>query len=167
MPPTAAYRFGVAGETAMAERLYFEDLPAGLRMSSASVVVTAEEIVAFAARYDPQPFHLHDDGAAGTLFGTLAGSGWHTAAVTMRLQVDGGLPIAGGIIGGRVDALQWPRPVRPGDTLRVETEVLEARESASRPDQGWVKVRSVTLNQQDAPVMVLVVNLLTQRRPVG
>ncbi len=150
----------------MQERLYLEDLAAGLRVRSAEMTLTAADIVAFAAQYDPQPFHLHDDGAAGTLFQTLAASGWHTAAVTMRLQVQSGLPVAGGIIGSRVDELRWPRPVRPGDTLHVQTEVLEARPSSSRPDQGWIKVRSVTVNQHGEPVQVLVVNLLAQRRPV-
>ena len=150
----------------MQERLYLEDLSAGLRVRSAEMTLTAADIVAFAAQYDPQPFHLGDEGAAGTLFQTLAASGWHTAAVTMRLQVESGLPVAGGIIGSRVDELRWPRPVRPGDTLHVETEVLEARPSSSRADQGWVKVRSVTVNQHGEPVQVLVVNLLAQRRPV-
>jgi acyl dehydratase len=149
----------------MQERLYLEDLAAGLRVRSAAATLTADDIVAFAAQYDPQPFHLGDAGAAGTLFQTLAASGWHTAALTMRLQVESGLPVAGGIIGGRVDELRWPRPVRPGDTLHVETEVLEARPSSSRPDQGWVKVRSVTVNQHGEPVQVLVVNLLALRRP--
>jgi acyl dehydratase len=150
----------------MRERLYLEDLTAGLRVRSAAATLTSEDIVAFAAQYDPQPFHLGDDGAAGTLFQTLAASGWHTAAVTMRLQVESGLPVAGGIIGSRADELRWPRPVRPGDTLHVETEVLEARPSSSRTDQGWVKVRSVTVNQHGEPVQVLVVTLLAQRRPV-
>jgi acyl dehydratase len=148
----------------MTERLYLEDLTVGRRLRSAALTVTAEQIVAFAAQFDPQPFHLDDAGAAGTLFKTLAASGWHTAALTMRLQVDGGLPVAGGIIGGAADELRWPRPVRPGDTLHVETEVLEARRSASRPEQGWVKVRSTTFNQHGEPVQVLTVNLLAQSR---
>ena len=133
-------------------------------MRSGELTVAAEDIVAFASQYDPQPFHLGDAGAAGTLFGRLAASGWHTAAMTMRLQVDGGLPLAGGIIGSRVDELRWPRPVRPGDTLRVETEVLESRQSTSRPDQGWAKLRSTTINQHGESVMVLVVNVLMQCR---
>jgi acyl dehydratase len=148
----------------MSERLYLEDLPAGRRLRSGSLVVTAEEIVAFAAQYDPQPFHLSDEGAVGTLFGRLAASGWHTAAMTMRLQVEGGLPVAGGIVGSRCEELRWTRPVRPGDTLHVESEVIEARASDTRPDQGWVKIRTVTMNQHDEPVQVLVVNLLVPRR---
>jgi acyl dehydratase len=148
----------------MTKLLYLEDLPAGCVMRSDRMHVTAEAIVDFAERYDPQPFHLHDAGAAGSLFGRLAASGWHTAAMTMRLQVDGGLPLAGGIIGSRVDELRWPRPVRPGDTLHVETEVLESRASTSRPKEGWAKLRSITLNQHGEPVMVLVVNCLVQCR---
>ncbi len=151
----------------MGEPLYLDDLPAGRRLRSGSLTVTAKEVVAFAAQYDPQPFHLSDAGAEGTMFGKLAASGWHTAAMTMRLQVDGGLPIAGGIIGGRVDELRWTRPVRPGDTLHVESEVLEARASDSRPDQGWVKIRSSTVNQNGEPVQVMVVNLLVPRRSVS
>jgi acyl dehydratase len=149
----------------MSERLYLQDFTEGQRLRSADWTVTAEEIVAFAAQYDPQPFHLDDAAAAGSLFGSLAASGWHTAALTMRLQVDGGLPIAGGIIGSRVDELRWPRPTRPGDTLHVETEVLEARQSTSRPDQGWLKIRSATINQNGDPVQILVVNLLVPSRP--
>ncbi len=153
----------------MTQPLYLEDLSAGLRFRSADLTLTAADIVAFAAHYDPQPFHLGDDGAAGTLFRTLAASGWHTAALTMRLQVQSGLSLAGGIIGGRVDELRWPRPVRPGDTLHVENEILEVRPSSSRADQGWVKVRAVTVNQHGEPVQELVVNLLAQRRsaPAG
>ncbi len=149
----------------MTERLYLEDLPVGRRLRSGTVTMTAEAIVAFAAQFDPQPFHLSDAGAAGTLFGRLAASGWHTAAVTMRLQVEGGLPLAGGIIGSRCEELRWTRPVRPGDTLRVESEVLEARQSATRPTEGWVKIRANTMNQHGEPVQVLTVNLLVPCRP--
>ncbi len=151
----------------MAGHLYFEDLPAGHCLRSASLTVTAAEIVAFARQYDPQPFHLDDAAAQATLFGGLAASGWHTAALTMRLQVDGGLPIAGGIIGSRCDEMAWVLPVRPGDTLHVESEVLESRVSNSRPEQGWVKIRTTTINQHGAPVQVLVVNLLVPCRPAA
>jgi acyl dehydratase len=101
------------------------------------------------------------------MFGRLAASGWHTAAMTMRLQVDGGLPIARGIVGGHCEELRWTRPGRPGDTLHVESEVLETRPSGSRPEQGWAKVRSTTFNQHGEPVQVLVVNLLVPRRPAA
>ncbi len=124
----------------------------------------AAAIKAFATQFDPQPFHL-DEGAAGaSFFGGLAASGWHTAALTMRLLVESGFRPAGGIIGSRADELKWPRPVRPGDELRVEAEVLEVRRSSSRPGQGFVKCRTTTLNQNDEPVQVLVMNLLVQAR---
>jgi acyl dehydratase len=127
--------------------------------------VTAEEITAFAAQYDPQPFHLDDAAARQTMFGGLAASGWHTAALTMRLLVGGEFRPAGGIIGGGMDELRWPRPLRPGDTLRLETEVMEVRPSRSRPQQGLVKARTTTFNQHDEPVQVIVANLIVPRRP--
>jgi acyl dehydratase len=102
--------------------------------------------------------------AAGTFFRGLAASGWHTAAVTMKLLLKDGLPLAGGIIGVGVEEVRWPRPVRPGDRLRVETEVLEVRPSRSKPDQGLAKVRTTTLNQNGEPVQVMTSNLVVQRR---
>jgi acyl dehydratase len=125
----------------------------------------AEAIKGYARQFDPQPFHLDEQAAERTFFRGLAASGWHTVSVTMRLLVDGGLPIAGGIIGAGVDEIRWPRPTRPGDTLRLVTEVLEARPSKSRPDQGLMKVRTTTLNQNDEPVQVMVSNLVVLRRP--
>jgi acyl dehydratase len=147
--------------------LYLEDLAVGqvYRSSGEPLLVTVEAIKAFAGQYDPQPFHLDEAAAAKTLFGGLAASGWHTTALTMRLQVRNGLPLAGGIIGAGLDELRWPRPVRPGDRLRVENEVLEVRPSRSRPDQGMVKVRTTTLNQNDEPVQIFVGNLVVPRRP--
>lgn len=124
-----------------------------------------QRIKSFAAEFDPQPFHLDEGSARGTFFKGLAASGWHTAAMTMRLLVEGGLKPAGGIIGAGFDELRWPRPVRPGDLLRVESEVLEVRPSKSRPDQGFIRVRATTLNQNDEPVQVFVGNLLVPRRP--
>lgn len=134
---------------------YLDDLAPGQRFGSGRVTVTAADITAFATAFDPQPFHL-DEAAA---------SGWHTAALTMRLLVGSEFRPAGGIIGAGMDELRWPRPVRPGDTLRVEVEVLETRPSRSRPDQGLVKTRTTTFNQRDEPVQVLVANLLVPRRP--
>jgi len=104
--------------------LYLEDLHVGQRFESATLAVTADEIKAFARQFDPQPFHLDEDAAARSLLGGLAASGWHTAALTMRLLVGGGAPIAGGVIGAGVE-VRWPRPVRPGDELEVVSEVLE------------------------------------------
>ena len=126
--------------------------------------VDAAGIKSFAAQFDPQPFHLDEAAAKDTLFRGLAASGWHTAALTMRLLVDGGAPIAGGIIGAGTDEMRWPRPVRPGDELRVESEVMEVRPSRSRPHEGLVKLRTTTLNQNDEPVQILVANLLVPRR---
>ena len=145
-------------------KLYLEDFAVGQVFRSASLRVTEADIKAFAAQFDPQPFHLDNEAAKATMFGGLAASGWHTAALTMRLLVDGGAPIAGGIIGAGMDELRWPRPVRPGDELTVESEVLEIRPSRSRPQQGMVKMRTTTLNQIGEPVQVFVGNLVVPRR---
>lgn len=146
--------------------LYLEDFAAGQTFSSPSATMDADSIKAYARQFDPQPFHLDEGAAAGTFFKGLAASGWHTVSMTMRLLVDGGLPIAGGIIGAGVDEIRWPRPTRPGDTLRLVTEILEVRPSRSRPDQGLMKVRTTTFNQKDEPVQVMVSNLVVLRRPV-
>ena len=146
-------------------KLYLEDFSVGQIFRSGSRRVSAEEIKAFAKEYDPQPFHLDDEAAKATMFGGLAASGWHTMALTMRLLVDGGAPIAGGIIGAGAEELRWPRPVRPGDELTVESEVLEIRPSRSRPTQGLMKMRSTTLNQNGEPVQVFTANLVVPRRP--
>ena len=144
-------------------RLYLDDFAVGQVFHSGSVTVTAADIKAYAAQFDPQPFHLDEAAAQGSLLGGLAASGWHTASLTMRLLVDGGAPIAGGIIGAGMDELRWPRPVRPGDTLRVASEVLEIVPSRSRP-QGRMKLRSTTYNQNDEPVMTMIANLVVPRR---
>jgi acyl dehydratase len=146
------------------DRLYFDDLAVGQTFTSASRTLDAEAIKTFARDYDPQPFHLDDEAAKGTLFGGLAASGWHTMAITMRLMVDGGLPIAGGIIGAGGE-INWPKPTRPGDTLTVVSEVVELKPSRSRPDRGMAKVRSETRNQHGEPVQVLMANLVVPRRP--
>jgi acyl dehydratase len=144
---------------------YLDDLAPGQRfVGSTRLQVDAERIKRFAAEFDPQPFHLDDDAARATLFRGLAASGWHTAALTMRLLVDNELQLAGGIIGAGFDELRWPLPVRPGDTLRVECEVLEVRPSKSRPEQGLAKLRTTTFNQHDQPVQISVGNLVVPRR---
>jgi acyl dehydratase len=145
--------------------LYLEDFAVGQKHLTGRLRVDAEAIKAFAAQFDPQPFHLHEEGARESLFGGLAASGWHTAALTMRLLVDSDMKPAGGIIGTRAEELKWPRPVRAGDELHVEVEVLEVRPSRSRPGEGYVKCRSTTINQDGQPVQVLVMNLLVQSRP--
>ena len=144
---------------------YLDDLAPGQRfVGSTRLQVDAERIKRFAAEFDPQPFRLDDDAARATLFRGLAASGWHTAALTMRLLVDNEFQLAGGIIGAGFDELRWPLPVRPGDTLRVECEVLEVRPSKSRPEQGLVKLRTTTFNQHDQPVQISVGNLVVPRR---
>jgi acyl dehydratase len=144
---------------------YLEDFSVGQIFRSPRLPIGAEQITAFAAEFDPQPFHLDADAARDTIFGGLAASGWHTAALTMRLSVESDLRPAGGIVGAGVDELRWPRPVRPGDELRVEIEVLEIRPSRSNPHQGLIKARVTTLNQKDEAVQIVVVNLVVSRRP--
>jgi acyl dehydratase len=144
---------------------HLEDFAPGQRyVGAARLTVDAERVKSFAAEFDPQPFHLDDEAAKRSIFGGLAASGWHTAAMTMKLLVQSDLRPAGGIVGAGFDEMQWPRPVRPGDELRVEVEVLEVRASKSRPQQGMVKVRTTTLNQRDEPVQVSVGNLVVLRR---
>jgi acyl dehydratase len=147
------------------QRQYLEDLAPGQRYRSATrITVSAGDSVAFARQFDPQPFHLDEEAARGSVFGRLAASGWHTAALTMRLLVDSAFRPAGGIIGGGMDELRWPRPVYPGDELHLETEILEVRPSRSRPEQGLVKARTTTFNGRNEPVQVLVANLIVPRR---
>ena len=144
-------------------RLTLDDLEVGQRFVSGTHVLDAAEIQAFARAYDPQPFHLDEAAARETLFGGLAASGWHTAAITMRLQVESGPPLAGGIIGSGGE-ISWPRPTRPGDVLRVESEVMEITPSRSRPNRGMILLRSETKNQRDEVVQVLVARLELPRR---
>ena len=146
-------------------RLYPEDLSVGQRFVSAEQTLEADAIVSFAAKYDPQPFHMDDTAARDTLFGGLAASGWHTACTMMQLIVGGGLPIAGGILGTGGELL-WTKPVRPGDTLHVECEILDITPSRSKPDRGTVVVRCVTLNQHGEMVQTFTPKLVVPRRPV-
>jgi acyl dehydratase len=148
------------------QRLFLEDLHPGQRFTSGSHLIDEAQIKAFAKQFDPQPFHLDDEAAKDSLFAGLAASGWHTAAITMRLQVESGLPISGGIIGAGGE-LSWPRPTRPGDILHVETEVLEVKPSRSRPERGMVTVRSETLNQRGEVVQSSTVKLVVPRRSVA
>src|SRR5262249_40153408 len=143
--------------------LYLEDLRVGQRFRSGTHRIDEEQIRAFAEQFDPQPFHLDAEAAKETFFGGLVASGWHTAAITMRLLVGGGLPIPGRIGGARAE-IAWPRPVRPGSTLHVESEILELRPSRSRPDRGVATVRSETRDQIGEVVQVLVAKLVVPRR---
>jgi len=147
----------------MTAPLYLDDLRAGDRFSSAEHALDEAQIKAFAAQFDPQPFHLDGQAAKGTIFGGLAASGWHTAAITMKLMVTSGLRIAGGMVGAGGE-VQWPRPTRASDVLHVEMEVLDVRPSSSRPDRGMVTVRSETKNQHGDVVQVLTSKLVLQRR---
>lgn len=137
----------------MPNLLYFEDLVPGRRFESGTLTVTAEAIVAFASQFDPQPFHLDPEAARDTLFKGLAASGWHTAAISMKLLTSGMMPVAGGLI-GRGGEITWPRPTRPGDTLRLVCTVTEARLSESRPGMGWVRMRNETFNQNNEIVQL-------------
>jgi acyl dehydratase len=143
---------------------YLEDLEPGRVFGSRSYTVTDDEVRQFATAYDPQPFHLDHDAARDSFFGGLAASGWHTAAITMRLLVEGELRPAGGMIGAGVDELKWHRPVRPGDCLRVRTEILETRPMRSRTDRGLAKMRVTTLDQAGEPVQSFLTHVLVPRR---
>ena len=149
----------------MSDPIYLDNLTVGRRFTAGPVTVTEAEIIAFASRYDPQPFHTDPEAAAQhPLFQGLAASGWHTAALTMPLVIEAAGNIAGGIIGGGGE-LQWPRPVRPGDSLSLEIEVLEVTPSRSRPDRGSALMRNRTLNQHGQEVQVFTVRIVVPRRP--
>ena len=145
--------------------LYLDDLQAGQRFTSGTYVIDEARIKEFAAEFDPQPFHLDETAAQASIFKGLAASGWHTAAIAMRLLVTGGLPFAKGIVGlgGEVS---WPRPTRPGDLLHVESEVVEITPSRSKPQQGVVTVRSTMLNQNGEAVYVFNSKVLVWKRPM-
>jgi acyl dehydratase len=148
----------------LSNELYFEDLYPGLKFNSGrSYKVTAEEIKEFAERYDPQPFHLDEAAGESSFFKGLAASGWLTAAIVMRLRVES-IHIAGGMIGAGVEEIRWTQPVRPGDSLRTEAEILSVRHSASRPAFGVVRSRTVVFNQRDEVIMRSVVNFLAPLR---
>jgi len=144
--------------------LYLDDLSVGQKFTSGTFHLTEEKIKAFATEFDPQPFHLDEAAAQASVFGGLAASGWHTAAIAMRLLVDGGLPLGNGII-GLGGELAWTKPTRPGDTLHVESEILEIVPSRSKPNQAIVKVRSTTLNQHGEPVHSFTSKCLVFKRP--
>jgi acyl dehydratase len=146
----------------MKER-YFDDLAVGERFHSQSFIVTEKELIEFAHKFDPQMFHLSRKAAERTLFKGLIASGWHTAAVTMRLFVQT-LNFAEGAIGLGVDELRWPNAVRPGDALKVETEILELRRSRSKPAYGIIRLRNITTNQRGEIVQTMIANAMVPRR---
>jgi acyl dehydratase len=149
----------------MPKELYFEDFYVGQKFASiGSYKVTAAEIKEFGQKYDPQPFHLDEHAGEGSFFKGLAASGWLTAAVVMRLRVDS-ITVAGGMIGAGVEEMRWTTPVRPGDTIRSEIEVLGVRHSQSRKDYGIVRTRSIAYNQRNEVIMRATVNFLAPVRP--
>jgi acyl dehydratase len=147
----------------MAE-LYLEDFAVGQRFVSTTRTLDADQIKAFAAQFDPQPFHMDEALAEHTFFHGLAASGWHTASITMSLLVQSGMPIAGGLIGAGGE-LTWPRPTRPGDTLQVESEILAVTPSRSKPGRGLITVHSLTKNQKGEVVQDMTTKMLVWRRP--
>lgn len=148
----------------MKQTLFLDDLAVGQKYGSGSLTMDADAIKRFAAEFDPQCFHLDEQEATSTLFKGLAASGWHTAAITMRLLVESDFKPAGGVIGASLAELRWPRPTRPEDTLNVETEILEVRSSKSRPEQGMVKVRVTTYSQDREVLQMYIGNLVVKRR---
>src|SRR5918995_3314036 len=143
---------------------YLDDLQPGQRFVSGTHTVDEAQIIAFARDFDPQPFHLDAEAAREHVFGGLAASGWHTAALTMRLLVQGGAPIAGGILGVGGE-ITWSRPLRPGDTIQTHTEVIDVTPSRSKPDRGVATVRTETRNQHNDVVQTFVAKLIVPRRP--
>ncbi len=147
---------------------YFEDIAVGTRSRFGHYDVTRDEVIEFARKYDPQPFHLSDEEAARTHFGRLSASGWHTCAMTMAMVVENmKTHRQAGLGSPGMDELKWLKPVYPGDTLRCETEILEKRVSASRPEMGLFKSRMTVFNQDDVPVMTFVSNGMVRTRPAG
>jgi acyl dehydratase len=145
---------------------YLEDLAIGESYPGGTATVELAAIKAFAAAFDPQPFHLNEEAAKASVFGRLVASGWHTMAVTMRLLVEGELRSLWGLVGLGADELRWPRPVFPGDTLNVAWEVLELRPSSSKPDRGTARLRVTTRNQRGEIVLTLITTILMPRRPI-
>jgi acyl dehydratase len=144
--------------------LYYEDLNIGRVFHTDSIEVTREEIIAFASRYDPQPFHLDEAAAKDTAFGNLVSSGWLTAALTMRLMILSEFKFPRGVVGLGVDALRWPRPVLPGDKITAAVEITAMRASASKPAYGVVRIVTTTTNQRNEVVQTKTSNVLVPRR---
>jgi acyl dehydratase len=147
--------------------LYLEDLHVGDRFRSDTIEVTEQSIFEFARDFDPQPFHLDPEAARQSIFKELTASGWHTAAMSMRLFVTGEFKPVGGSIGLAVDELRWPQAVRPGDILKVETEILDVRKSKSKPDRGIIRIRNVTSNQRGEVVQTFMAFVMVRRRPAS
>ncbi|MDP9933375.1 acyl dehydratase [Variovorax paradoxus] len=151
-------------DTGAKRALYLEDLSIGDRFQSGEHLLDAAQIKAFALQFDPQPFHTDEEAAKNTFFGSLAASGWHTAALTMKLLVESGIPLAEGVIGSGGE-LQWPKPTRPGDVLHVVSEVLDITPSRSKPGRAMVTMRCRTLNQRGEVLQYFTPKLLVHARP--
>ena len=148
----------------VSRQLYLDDLHVGQRFAAGPVTVSTPDIIRFAREFDPQPFHLDDEAAKATVFEGLAASGWHTASLTMRMLTACGIPIATGVIGVGGE-IAWPKPVRPDDTLRVESEVLAIAPSRSKPNRAIVTMRCTTMNQHGETVQILTANIIAFARP--
>jgi len=145
--------------------IYFEDIAIGQRFQSEPYEVTESSIVDFARQFDVQPFHLDHAAANESVFDGLSASGWHTAAIAMRLFTTGPLRFAGGVVGLGVDELRWPTAVRPGDRLQLETEILQTRASRSKPQRGLIRIRNVLTNQKGDVVLIYMAHAMVQSRP--
>ena len=148
------------------DRLYLEDLRVGQRFTSGTYVVETDSVKKFAAEFDPQPFHLDETAGEASVFKGLVASGWHTAAIAMRLLVTSGPPIANGLIGYGGE-IAWPQPTRPGDVVHIESEIVEIRRSRSKPDQGMVTIQNTMCNQNGEAVYLLTAKLLVFGRASG
>jgi acyl dehydratase len=147
-------------------KLYLDDMKVGQKFTSGTYLMDEGNIKAFATEFDPQPFHLDEAAAQASVFRGLAASGWHTAAVAMRLLMTGGLPFASGAV-GLGGEIEWPRPTRPGDLLHVESEIIEIIPSKTKPNQAIVRVRMTTVNQNDEPVQIFTAKILAHKRPTS
>ncbi len=151
----------------MTEKFYYmDDFKAGDKFTSGPITVSAEDIIAYAKQFDPQDFHIHPEKAADTALGGHAASGWHTASLTMRMILDATPPMKGGMVGRQVENMSWPRPVRPGDTLRLELEILNIRTS-SNPTRGVMRTKNTTYNQNNEPVLEMETIILVPRRVIA
>ena len=154
----------VRSEAKAPSHLYLEDFAVGQVYEAGPIPVSADAIKVYARQFDPQAFHTDAELARSTFFQGLVASGWHTASLTMSLVIQA-LPIAGGVIGGGVDELRWPKPLHPGDKLRLEGEIVEVRPSRTKPNQGLIRVRMMTLNQKGKAVQTMIDNFVEPRRP--
>ena len=144
---------------------YMEDLSVGQKFSSGPIDVTAEDIMDYAKKYDPQDFHTDPALAKNTIFGHLIASGWHTASLTMRLIIEASPRMKGGMIGRSVERMNWLKPVEPGDKLYFECEILDLRASNSNPERGVMRVKNTTFNQKHEPVLEMDTVVFVPRRP--